>query len=100
MRRAILAVLMTLSATTALAASQEQPSCISVQVNGQPTPSYDCLNAQLWASAHSATPLDPQIGMKTVIGNGEPNRLGLATPTAASIRMGSNFGKSVTPQRP
>ena len=100
MRTAILVTLVTLSAVPALAAPVDEPSCITVQVNDQPTPAFDCLNAQLQASAHSATPLDPQLGMKSVIGNGEPSRLGLATPSAASIRMGANFGKSTTPQRP
>jgi len=30
----------------------------------------------------------------------QPNKLGLATPAATSVRMGNTFGTSVKPQRP
>jgi hypothetical protein len=80
--------------------AQEEQVCVDVQVEGERSPAFDCLNEKLKATAQSAMPADPHAVIREVVGNGEPNKVGTFSFTATSIRMGSNFGKSAFPQRP
>ena len=57
-----------------------------------------CLNAAL---ATEPPPLQvPDIKARDAAGRGNPEALGTFSYTGTSIRMGANFGKSVTPERP
>jgi len=74
--------------------------CVEVEVNGMRSPSYDCLTDKLKpaASAAGASPVK-QMGSEE-IAQRPGNQLGVFNWSATSQRMGNNFGKSATPQRP
>jgi hypothetical protein len=76
------------------------PSCVDVQVQGERSLSFDCLNAKLKADAEQPTDAPPTVTAKDSAGNGAPNTVGTFSFTATSIRMGNSFGHSAIPQRP
>lgn len=75
------------------------PSCISVEVNGSRSPSYDCLSRMMTPPDDAASHSLPQFDSAEVINRGG-NQLGLFNRAATQIRMGSNFGHSVYPNKP
>lgn len=84
------------------AASAEVPSkrvCVNAEVNGQVALSYDCLSQQL-----APTPTSAAQGSAGNVAEGlataPSNKVGTFNYSAESIRFGSNWGKSVEPQRP
>ncbi|MFX1738602.1 hypothetical protein PXJ20_19270 [Paraburkholderia sp. A1RI_3L] len=88
-------------ATAADAASSTKPVCVDAEINGQRAPSIDCLNAQLRPkpnaaeAAQAASPTAAEANAK-----GPSNRVGTFNLSTERNRFGSNWGKSVTPQRP
>lgn len=79
--------------------TQAQPSCMTTEVNGYRSQAYDCLGQLM------AAPEDPRhqgagsLSSERIIQR-QPNQLGLFNQAATRVRMGSNFGIAVTPQRP
>lgn len=89
-----------LLAQTSLAIRQasKASSCVDITVNDQPALSYACLNQQLAASTDVAPGPQPQFDAVTHAPSNQ--QVGQFNLSALSIRMGSNLGKSVYPQRP
>lgn len=83
----------------ALAAHAETPSCISVEVNGSRSPSYECLSQLLTPSQEDIERQAPQFTSENIVKRGS-NELGLFNRAATQTRMGTAFGHSVTPNRP
>lgn len=90
---------MTLCGISPASESEEMPSCISVEVNGSRSPSYDCLSRMMAPQGDTASGSLPQFDSAAVINRGG-NQLGLFNRAATQIRMGSNFGHSVYPNTP
>jgi hypothetical protein len=84
--------------TVAPAHTQSSSSCVDVSVNDRPALSYACLNRQLATSANPAA--RPDIPLDAVTRAPSNQQVGQFNFSAFSHRMGSNLGKSVTPQRP
>ena len=76
-------------------------SCVSQQADGSRVLSYDCLTAELQASAEGqGTERIGALDARALTGRGNPEALGTFSFTASQIRMGKNFGHSVFPERP
>ena len=76
-------------------------SCVEVTVNGERTPSYDCLTQKLQPKAAPPGPGYAQPHMASEAITQRPsNQLGLFNRAATGHRMGNTFGTSVYPQRP
>jgi hypothetical protein len=73
-------------------------SCVDVNVNDHPALSYACLNQHLASSAHQAPQPDMRLDAVTRLPSNQ--QVGQFNFSAFSHQMGSNLGKSVTPQRP
>lgn len=75
--------------------------CVEVEVNGQRSPSYDCLTNQLQPSSSPAA-AGRAAGLESEdIANRPGNQVGgQFNWSATSQRMGNSFGHSATPQRP
>ncbi|VVE90723.1 hypothetical protein [Pandoraea bronchicola] len=82
-------------------AAQPRAGCVDVEVNGQRSPSYDCLTNQLQpASSPLAGGRAPGLESED-IANKPGNQIGgQFNWSATSQRMGNTFGNSATPQRP
>ncbi|VVE54378.1 hypothetical protein PFI31113_04897 [Pandoraea fibrosis] len=82
-------------------ASRTRAGCVDVEVNGQRSPSYDCLTNQLQpASSPLAGGRAPGLESED-IANKPSNQIGgQFNWSATSQRMGNAFGNSATPQRP
>jgi hypothetical protein len=76
-----------------------KPYCVDVQVAGAREPAYACLNDQLKAMSQS-NPADPNLAIKSVVGDADPARVGTFSHTGTAIQMGNSFGHSAVPQRP
>jgi hypothetical protein len=84
-------------------APAREPSCVSVEVNGERAPAYDCLTRQLMPPAARAGAPDPAGDPRLAaerIALRPNNALGQANIAATQTRMGNGWGKGVTPQRP
>ncbi|VVE85297.1 hypothetical protein [Pandoraea sputorum] len=74
--------------------------CVDVEVNGQRSPSYDCLTNQLQPASAPGSGRAPGLASEE-IANKPSNQIGgQFNWSATSQRMGNNFGNSATPQRP
>ncbi|WP_233839107.1 hypothetical protein [Paraburkholderia sp. ZP32-5] len=85
------------------AASTGAPSkrvCVNVEVNGQTALSYDCLSQQLAPTTIPASGDADAGNIAKSLATAPSNRVGTFNYSAESIRFGSNWGKSVIPQRP
>jgi hypothetical protein len=85
------------------AASTGAPSkrvCVNVEVNGQTALSYDCLSQQLAPTTVPASGDADAGNIAKSLATAPSNRVGTFNYSAESIRFGSNWGKSVIPQRP
>ena len=82
----------------AATAAPSKRVCVDAEVDGVRALSYDCLSQQLAPAsvAGGASAANPTQALAT----GPSNRTGTFNYSAESIRFGSNWGKSVTPQRP
>lgn len=96
--RFALPLLMTM-AFSAQGDALDTPSCISVEVNGSRSPSYECLSQLMTPKQEEVTRQAPQFTSESITQRG-PNELGLFNRAATQTRMGSNFGHSVQPYRP
>ncbi|QVN21387.1 hypothetical protein [Burkholderia pyrrocinia] len=78
--------------------SAAKPVCVDAEVDGKRALSYDCLSQQLKPKA------DPQTGASQTdserLSKQPSNRLGTFNLSTERNRFGSNWGRSVTPQRP
>lgn len=89
-----------MNVATALAqAPAASSSCVDVEVDGQRTMSYACLQEKLQEKAQQEA-MRPRGGNSESIIEQAPNRLGMPTPATLSNRMGNNLGHSIKPQRP
>ncbi|KVH63993.1 hypothetical protein WS89_08040 [Burkholderia sp. MSMB1072] len=84
--------------TAAEPGSAAKPVCVDAEVDGKRALSYDCLSEQLKPKA------EPQAGASQTdserLSKQPSNRLGTFNLSTERNRFGSNWGKSVTPQRP
>lgn len=88
------------NAAISLAQAQEaSSSCVDIEVDGQRTMSYACLQEKLQKKALQEAQRPKTSNSETIIEQA-PNRLGMPTPATLSNRMGNNLGHSVKPQRP
>ncbi len=79
------------------AAQPSHDTCVDVQVGT--AQSYDCLNQKLQATARQT----PRVSSETAApynANSPSNVTGQFNESATRNRLGSNFGRSVTPTRP
>ncbi|CAB3761899.1 hypothetical protein GQ57_09580 [Burkholderia sp. MSh2] len=86
------------AASAAASAAAAKPVCVDAEVDGRRALSYDCLSQQLKPKA------DPQAGASQTdserLSKQPSNRLGTFNLSTERNRFGSNWGRSVTPQRP
>lgn len=81
-------------------APASRAGCVDVEVNGQRSPSYDCLTNQLQPASAPGSGRAPGLESEE-IANKPSNQIGgQFNWSATSQRMGNNFGNSATPQRP
>ncbi|VVE56221.1 hypothetical protein PCO31110_05109 [Pandoraea communis] len=87
--------------STGASAAGPRAGCVDVEVNGQRSPSYDCLTNQLQpASSPLAGGRAPGLESEG-IANKPGNQIGgQFNWSGTSQRMGNTFGNSATPQRP
>ena len=94
-------LLIALSGLALAAEPTAQPvGCIDVSVGGYKAPDYGCLSQQMSDPEQARARQKNQEALNPDISKKAPNKLGLATPAATSVRMGNTFGTSVMPQRP
>ena len=78
--------------------SAAKPVCVDAEVDGRRALSYDCLSEHLKPKA------EPQAGASQTdserLSKQPSNRLGTFNLSTEQNRFGSNWGRSVTPQRP
>lgn len=86
------------AADAAAPAGAANPACVDVEVGGYRALSYNCLSEQM-APRQPAPHENPALASEGIAAR-PSNQLGLYNRSAVSNRMGSNFGKSVHPQRP
>ncbi|WP_233834887.1 hypothetical protein [Paraburkholderia sp. ZP32-5] len=84
--------------TTGQPASASKPVCVDAEVNGQRALSYDCLSTQLQPKP-VATVAASQTAAEA-LATQPSNKVGTFNLSTEQNRFGSNWGKSVTPQRP
>ncbi len=73
--------------------------CVNAEIDGVRALSYDCLSQQLAPTptiGEPGSPANPAEALATA----SSNRSGTFNESAEHNRFGSNWGKSVTPQRP
>ncbi len=93
------ALFLALIAVALPAAAQQAPHQTCVDVKVGTTQSYDCLNQALGAVA-AQSPHFTAAADAPYSATSPPNATGQFTESATRNRLGANFGKSVTPQRP
>ncbi|QVN03652.1 hypothetical protein JYG38_09415 [Pseudomonas rhodesiae] len=104
MKRLMRIASLLLCATLAsLAHAAEPPAngCAEVTVDGYKAPDYACLSQQMGNDTRAAKAASKNREAQNIgVEKRPPNKVGLATPAATSVRMGNTFGTSVKPQRP
>ena len=76
-------------------------SCTEVAVDGYKAPDYGCLSQQMGNDTNATKAAQKNREAQNIgVEKRLPNKVGLATPAATSVRMGNTFGTSVKPQRP
>lgn len=73
--------------------------CVDAEVDGARALSYNCLSRQLAPKAIAGS-ANPASTAANALATGPSNRVGTFNESAESIRFGTNWGKSVLPQRP
>jgi hypothetical protein len=79
------------------AAQTVKTNCTDVQVGT--ARSYECLNQQLGAVAHQAQRANGALDTPPYTATSPGNQTGQFNEAATRERLGTNFGKSVTPAR-
>ncbi|MCU1785539.1 hypothetical protein NTD80_22580 [Pseudomonas sp. 13B_2.1_Bac1] len=97
-----LASLLLCAALPLLAQADNAPGgCAEVAVDGYKAPDYGCLNQQMGSETNATKAAQKNREAQNIpVERRQPNKVGLATPAATSVRMGNTFGTSVKPQRP
>ncbi len=72
-------------------------TCVEVEIGGQTAPPLNCLNQKLRGEVEK---IQPSIVAPPVDGKSQDIRVGVVNQSALRQQYGSNFGKSVFPQRP
>ncbi len=86
---------------TALPFAAQADSCTEVAVDGYKAPNYGCLSQQMGTDTNATKAAQKNREAQNIaVDKRLPNKAGLATPAATSVRMGNTFGTSVKPQRP
>ena len=76
-------------------------NCAEVSVDGYKAPDYGCLSQQMGNDTNATEAAKKNREAQGIaVDKRPPNKVGLATPAATSVRMGNTFGTSVKPQRP
>ena len=76
-------------------------NCAEFTVDGYKAPDYGCLSQQMGNDTNATKATQKNRETQNIsIEKRPPNKVGLATPAATSVRMGNTFGTSVKPQRP
>ncbi|MCF5667662.1 hypothetical protein AB6N16_11145 [Pseudomonas marginalis] len=97
----VLASLASLLLCTALPLIAHADTCAEVTVDGYKAPDYGCLSQQMGTETNATTATQKNREAQHIaVEKRLPNKVGLATPAATSVRMGNTFGTSVKPQRP
>ncbi|MGA4475677.1 hypothetical protein ACPA2M_22145 [Ectopseudomonas chengduensis] len=96
----VIPLLMALPLLAQAAEPASKEGCINVEVNGYKALSYECLSQQLANPEGNAAVRRNQEAMQVPVHQRPSNQMGLFNQSATQIRMGNNFGRSVTPQRP
>ncbi len=81
----------------AVHAQSSRDTCVDVQVGT--AQNYACINQSLAAAAREAQTSASPVGI-TIGGQPPANQTGQFNEDATRNRLGTNFGKSVTPARP
>ncbi|WP_196481321.1 hypothetical protein [Burkholderia diffusa] len=79
--------------------SAAKPVCVDAEVDGKRALSYDCLSQQLKPTADGQPRAASQTDSER-LSKQPSNRLGTFNLSTERNRFGSNWGRSVTPQRP
>ncbi|KVH48829.1 hypothetical protein WJ39_12930 [Burkholderia diffusa] len=79
--------------------SAAKPVCVDAEVDGKRALSYDCLSQQLKPTADAQPGAASQTDSER-LSKQPSNRLGTFNLSTERNRFGSNWGRSVTPQRP
>ena len=88
-------------ASLAHAAAPPANGCAEVTVDGYKAPDYACLSQQMGNDTRAAKAASKNREAQNIgVEKRPPNKVGLATPAATSVRMGNTFGTSGKPQRP
>ncbi|CAI8751933.1 Exported protein [Pseudomonas marginalis] len=96
-----LPLLASLLLCTALPLHAHAGNCADVSVDGYKAPDYGCLSQQMGNDTNAAKAAKKNREAQGIaVEKRQPNKVGLATPAATSVRMGNTFGTSVKPQRP
>ncbi len=74
--------------------------CVEVQVGGQRTPAWECLQQRLAPARSAAAPDPAQLQMAERLMRQPGNQMLLYNLEGTRQRMGNAFGHSVVPQRP
>ena len=77
--------------------SSGSETCVEVEIGGEKAPGLNCLNQELKRKVDRVQP--PPIGAP-LDAQSPSVRVGTFNETAVSQQYGTNFGKSVVPQRP
>ncbi|CRM75403.1 hypothetical protein [Pseudomonas sp. 52 E 6] len=97
----VLPSLVSLLLCVALPLSAHADNCAEVTVDGYKAPDYGCLSQQMGNDTNAAQAAKKNQEVQNIsVEKRQPNKVGLATPAATSVRMGNTFGTSVKPQRP
>ncbi|WP_268798225.1 hypothetical protein [Pseudomonas huanghezhanensis] len=77
----------------------EPAACVGVKVGDARAPAFDCLGERMAASEPPAQRYNRE-ALGSAASYKAPNALGLYNQSASRIRMGTQWGVGVTPQRP
>lgn len=86
------------ASSSGAAASTTKPVCVDAEVDGQRALSYDCLSSQLKPKPTAQAGASQTAAEAAA--NAPSNRLGTFNLSTERNRFGTNWGNSVTPQRP
>lgn len=97
----LLPTLASLLLCAALPFAAHADNCTEVSVDGYRAPDYGCLSQQMGNDSNATKAAQKNREAQNLgVEKRQPNKVGLATPAATSVRMGNTFGTSVKPQRP
>jgi hypothetical protein len=87
----------TVVAPAAGAAQSASPACVQVQVAGEASSAFNCLNQQLQQDVEGTGPTQSKLPLSA---NSPSNQVGTFNEQSLREQYGQNFGKSATPYRP